>query len=137
MPEGSAATMDRFGADDAFQGDVCDIDSINPRAVATARESMIQDDQAAELAEIFGVLGDPTRIKMISALMGSELCVCDLAALLGMSQSATSHQLRILRNLNLVRTRKEGRIVFYALDDEHIRDLFQRGLEHIRHNSQG
>ncbi|HZK67845.1 MAG TPA: metalloregulator ArsR/SmtB family transcription factor [Chloroflexota bacterium] len=130
MPGVTAVSLDRFGADDAFQGDVCDIDSINPRAVATARESMIRDDQAAGLAEIFGVLGDPTRIKMISALMGSELCVCDLAALLGISQSAVSHQLRLLRAMRLVKFRREGRIVYYSLGDSHIGNLFLQGLEH-------
>ena len=101
------------------------------------QQKLVDDVTAAGLAETFQALADPSRVRLISALLEGELCVYDLAALLGMSQSATSHQLRILRNLNLVRTRKEGRIVYYALDDEHIRDLFQRGLDHIRHNPQG
>jgi ArsR family transcriptional regulator len=72
-------------------------------------------------------------VRIISALIDGELYVGDLAALLGMTQSAVSHQLRLLRNLHLVKTRKEGRTVYYSLDDEHIRDLFQRGLEHYSH----
>ncbi len=86
------------------------------------------------LAETFQALADPSRVRLISALMPGELCVNDLAERVGMSQSAVSHQLRILRNWHLVRTRKVGRTVYYALDDSHIRDLFLRGLEHYRHN---
>jgi len=85
------------------------------------------------LAQIFAALADPTRVRIISALNGRELCVCDLAAVLGMTQSAVSHQLRLMRALGLVKNRKEGRVVYYTLDDEHVRDLFKRGLEHITH----
>ena len=90
----------------------------------------------ASYLEIFNALSDPTRVRIISALNARELCVCDLAALLGMTQSAISHQLRLLRTLRLVRNRKDGRIVYYSLDDEHIRDLFQRGVDHITHDLQ-
>jgi ArsR family transcriptional regulator, lead/cadmium/zinc/bismuth-responsive transcriptional repressor len=101
-----------------------------------ARENqsgLVDEDTAAGLAETFQALADPSRVRLISALMNGEMCVFDLATLLGMSQSAVSHQLRLLRNLHLVKYRKSGRIVFYSLDDEHIRDLFQRGLEHYKH----
>jgi len=101
-----------------------------------ARENqahLVDEATAAGLAETFQALADPSRVRLISALMNGAMCVLDLAALLGMSQSAVSHQLRLLRNLHLVKTRKSGRIVFYSLDDEHIRDLFQRGLEHYSH----
>jgi ArsR family transcriptional regulator len=94
---------------------------------------LVDEATAAGLAETFQALADPSRVRLISALLNGEMCVYDLAAMLGMSQSAVSHQLRILRNLHLVKTRKAGRIVFYSLDDEHIRDLFQRGLEHYKH----
>jgi ArsR family transcriptional regulator len=97
------------------------------------QQSLVDDDTAAGLAETFQALADPSRVRLISALLEGELCVFDLAALLGMSQSAVSHQLRLLRNLHLVKNRKAGRTVFYSLDDEHIRDLFQRGLEHYHH----
>ena len=98
-----------------------------------ARQALIDVDRAGRLAQIFAALADPTRLRIISALEAGELCVCDLAAVLDMTQSAVSHQLRLLRALGLVRNRKDGRVVYYALDDEHIRDLFQRGLEHITH----
>lgn len=101
-----------------------------------ARENqsgLVDEATATGLAETFQALSDPSRVRLISALMNGEVCVYDLAALLGMSQSAVSHQLRLLRNLHLVKNRKSGRIVFYSLDDEHIRDLFQRGLEHYNH----
>jgi ArsR family transcriptional regulator len=101
--------------------------------VRQAQERLIDSQAATRLAEVFKALADPTRVRIISALAHTELCVYDLAAALGMSQSAVSHQLRSLREMRLVRYRKAGRHVYYALDDEHIRDLFQRGLEHVEH----
>jgi DNA-binding transcriptional ArsR family regulator len=89
-------------------------------------------DDASELAETFRTLGDPTRVRMLDALSQRELCVCDLAARIGLSESAVSHQLRLLRNLRLVRPRREGRMVFYSLDDRHIITLFQQGLRHVQ-----
>jgi ArsR family transcriptional regulator len=83
------------------------------------------------LAASFKVLGDPTRTKIISALLQEELCVCDLAALIGISQSAISHQLRVLRNTNLVKYRKDGRIAYYSLDDDHISSILTAGLKHV------
>jgi ArsR family transcriptional regulator, lead/cadmium/zinc/bismuth-responsive transcriptional repressor len=111
----------------------CEITLIHEDRVREARACLIDEAAAAGLAETFQALADPTRVRLISALMDDELCVCDLAALLEMTQSAVSHQLRLLRNLHLVKNRKEGRTVYYSLDDEHIRDLFQRGLEHYIH----
>ncbi len=111
----------------------CEITIIHEERVRSAKTCLINDAAAAGLAETFQALADPTRVRLISALLNGELCVYDLAALLGMSQSAVSHQLRLLRNLHLVKNRKMGRTVFYSLDDEHIRDLFQRGLEHYKH----
>ncbi len=96
-------------------------------------ERVIDDATAAGLAETFQALSDPNRVRLISALQDGDLAVGDLADLLGMTQSAVSHQLRLLRNLHLVKYRKEGRTVYYSLDDDHIHDLFQRGLEHYRH----
>jgi DNA-binding transcriptional ArsR family regulator len=96
--------------------------------------NLVDEGTAAGLAETFQALSDPSRVRLISALLDGEMCVVDLATLLGMSQSAVSHQLRLLRNLRLVKNRKAGRIVFYSLDDEHIRDLFERGLEHFKHS---
>jgi ArsR family transcriptional regulator len=106
------------------------IDAVQARQAWT---DLIDERTAVQLASTFQALADPTRVRMVSALMPGELCVADLAGLLGMTQSAISHQLRILRALHIVRARREGRVVYYTLEDEHIRDLFNRGLEHIHH----
>lgn len=106
---------------------------IHPEEALAAQLGLADERTAHRLASTFSALSDPTRVRLISALMQHNLCVYDLAALLGMSQSAVSHQLRILRDLRLVRANKAGRIVYYALDDDHIRELFERGLEHVRH----
>ena len=113
--------------------DANSIEFLDTERVGAAQNSLVDEPTAAGLAETFQALADPTRVRLISALMEGELCVIDLAVLLGMTQSAISHQLRLLRNLHLVKYRKEGRVVYYALDDDHIRDLFQRGLEHYTH----
>ena len=93
----------------------------------------LDDPTAGRMAAIFKALADPTRVRIISALACGEVCVGDLAASLGMSMSAVSHQLRLLRGMRLVRRRRGGKHVFYSLADEHIYDLFQRGLEHAQH----
>lgn len=113
--------------------DQCEVSILHEDLIEKARVRVVDDSAAEGLAETFQALADPNRVRLISALMDGDLCVCDLAELLGMSQSAVSHQLRLLRNLHLVKYRKEGRTVYYSLDDDHIRDLFQRGLEHYRH----
>jgi len=84
------------------------------------------------LTEIFRVLGDPTRVRILDALASAELCVGDLAHRLSVSESAVSHQLRLLRNTRIVRTRREGRMIFYALDDRHVLALFKQGLRHVQ-----
>lgn len=111
--------------------DRCEENTIHEELVRAARPSLLDGLVANRLAATFQALADPTRLRIISALAEQELCVCDLAVLVNMSQSAISHQLRLLRNLRLVKNRKEGRIVFYTLDDEHIASLFRLGLEHI------
>lgn len=111
----------------------CEENIIHPEAVQAAQAGLADAPTAERLAQIFQALSDPSRVRLISALNAGELCVCDLAAVLGMTQSAVSHQLRSLRDQHLVRARKAGRVVYYALDDSHIRDLFERGLEHITH----
>jgi ArsR family transcriptional regulator len=94
---------------------------------------LIDETTATRMAETFKVLSDPTRVRIISALAGQELCVHELAAALDMTQSAISHQLALLREMRLVATEREGRHVIYRLDDDHITDLFYEGLEHIEH----
>ncbi|KPL83725.1 ArsR family transcriptional regulator [Thermanaerothrix daxensis] len=113
----------------------CEDNQIHESLVRQVQASLLDGLTATRLAEVFAALSDPSRVRLLAALAEAELCVHDLAAVLGMSQSAVSHQLRLLRALHLVRYRKEGRTVFYALDDEHIRDLLERGLEHIRHQT--
>lgn len=112
--------------------DRCDITHLHPARVADLRAALIGEDEVTGLAEIFRALGDPTRVRMLDALSHGELCVCDLAALVRMSESAVSHQLRLLRNLRLVKPRRDGRMVFYALDDRHIVSLFRQGLRHVQ-----
>ncbi|MGD9099144.1 MAG: metalloregulator ArsR/SmtB family transcription factor [Anaerolineae bacterium] len=106
---------------------------INKDKVRQAQAHLIDGLTATQVAQLFKALSDPTRVRIISALAHTELCVYDLAATLGMSQSAVSHQLRWLRELHLVRYRKTGRHVYYQLDDEHVFELFRCGLEHVAH----
>lgn len=95
------------------------------------RTRLLAGSSVGALAETFKILGDATRVRILDALSCSELCVCDIARLLGLSDSAVSHQLRLLRGMRLVRPRRAGRQVFYALDDEHIVRLFREGLRHV------
>lgn len=110
----------------------CDCDVIHGENVESAKKLMPSEDELFDLSEFFKVLGDSTRVRIVSALDASPLCVCDLAALLNMTKSAISHQLRSLRDANLVMAKREGKNVFYSLADEHICDIFETGLAHIR-----
>ena len=112
----------------------CEENFIHEDKVREAEKKLVDGLVATKLARTYQALADPTRVRIISALLATELCVCDIAALLGSTQSAISHQLRQMRDLRLVRTRKEGRIVYYTLDDEHIRELFNLGFEHLAHD---
>ena len=96
-----------------------------------AEEDILEEEKASSLAELFRAMGDTNRMRIISLLLNHELCVHDIAVLLGMSQSAVSHQMRSLRQMRLVKSRKEGRHVYYTLDDDHVRQVFQIGLEHV------
>lgn len=112
--------------------DRCDCNVIHEDIVNKVKESMPEEENLYDLAELFKVFGDTTRIKILCALFASEMCVCDIAALLNMTQSAISHQLRVLKQARLVKFRKEGKIVYYSLDDEHIKQIFDQGLMHIK-----
>jgi DNA-binding transcriptional ArsR family regulator len=109
----------------------CETFHAHPDVVARLREALIGGGDVATLADTFRILGDITRVRILDALSHAELCVCDLATLLDLSESAVSHQLRLLRGMRLVRPRRDGRMVFYALDDQHITRLFQEGLGHV------
>ena len=100
--------------------------------LADKREDSVDaSDTVHALAETFRVLGDPTRVRMLDALSGGELCVCDIASLVGISESAVSHQLRLLRGMRLVRPRRAGRLVYYAVDDQHILELLKQASTHV------
>jgi ArsR family transcriptional regulator len=106
---------------------------VDADAVRRVRAHALEPAMIVELAEIFKAMADPTRVRIIHALSHAELCVGDLAAVLGMKEPAVSHQLRLLRSLRVVRSRREGKLVFYALDDDHVARLFQLSLEHVGH----
>jgi len=109
----------------------CDCDVIHEDIVNQVKTKMPQEEDLYDLAELFKVFGDSTRIKILWALDEAEMCVCDIAVLLNMTQSAISHQLRVLKQAKLVKCRKEGKIVYYSLDDEHVRQIFDQGMIHI------
>lgn len=115
----------------------CSYIHLDPADVSALKQSLIADGSVASLAETFRVLGDATRVRILDAISRSELCVCDIARLLGLSESAVSHQLRLLRNMRLVRPRRSGRMMFYTLDDQHIVRLFEQGLEHVQESARG
>lgn len=109
----------------------CDFIQIHDDVVKSVQEKLPDEDKLYDLAEIFKVFGDSTRIKILYVLFEAEMCVCDIAQLLGMTQSAISHQLRILKQSKLVKNRREGKSVFYSLADGHVRTIMDQGMEHI------
>ena len=111
--------------------ELCDCQLVHEEAVEGVKGRMPEEELLYDLAELYKVFGDSTRIKILWALNESELCVCDLAALLNMTQSAISHQLRLLKQAKLVRNRREGKNMFYALDDDHVKGIIDMGLAHI------
>ena len=115
----------------------CSIPCADPERVATSRAHQISERTYGELAEIFRALGDPTRAKIVYGLLHQDLCTCDLAELTGISDSAVSQHIRILRGLRLVRSRRSGKQVFHSLDDAHIAILLQVGLSHVQDGDAG
>ena len=117
----------------AVQVDKCDCDVIHEEVVAHVRGMMPPMDDFFRLAGLYKAFSDPTRVKILWALHCHEMCVCDLAALLNMTKSAISHQLKTLRMSNLVKFQKQGKVVYYSLADDHVKSIFEKGFEHIRH----
>lgn len=111
--------------------DRCDSNTIHKDVVNDVREHMPDEDILIDLAEVFKVFGDSTRVKILCALLRAEMCVCDISALLGMTKSSISHQLRILRQSKLVKNRKDGRVVYYSLSDDHVKSIFDQALAHV------
>lgn len=116
-----------------FDPAVCERLCEPSRHICLAKADLVVDEDAQSIAETFKILGDATRVKILHALSRRELCVCDISAVVSMGQSAVSHQLRLLRGARLVKHRKEGKMVWYSLDDEHIFQLLAQGIEHARH----
>jgi ArsR family transcriptional regulator len=112
---------------------ICEDYVVHLDAVRSARQALPLVDDLSRLSALFATLGDPTRLRIISALATHELCVCDLAAAIGLTESAVSHQLRQLRTLGLVRHRRKGRLMLYALDDEHVTGIYRQAIEHVAH----
>ncbi|PIP18791.1 MAG: transcriptional regulator [Candidatus Omnitrophica bacterium CG23_combo_of_CG06-09_8_20_14_all_41_10] len=113
------------------QRDVCELFCYNKAKVNALKKSLPSANKLTRLAEIFKVLGDTTRVKILLSLSKGELCVCDISHVLGLSISAVSHQLRLLRSLGLVKYRSEGKMAFYTLDNEHVMRLIDEGMRHI------
>jgi len=110
---------------------ICNCAHLDAETIEKVRREMPAEERLYDLAELFKVFGDSTRIRILYALTAAEMCVCDIATLLGMTQSAISHQLRILKNARLVKYRKHGKVVFYTLDDDHVAHIFAQGLQHV------
>ena len=111
--------------------DICEVNEIHGELLEKVRAGLPDEGSLADLAELFKVFGDSTRIKIVFVLSEADVCVCDLAEALHMTPSAISHQLRILKSSRLVKSRREGKSVFYSLDDDHVRTVISQGMEHI------
>jgi ArsR family transcriptional regulator len=111
----------------------CDCGGLGEDTVSVVRKGMSPPEALDDTAELFKALADPTRLRIVNALLLAEICVCDVAELLEMSQPAVSHHLKILRQARLVRTRRDGRTIYYRLDDEHVSNVFYQGLLHASH----
>ena len=114
-----------------IEDDLCEITCVDKKTVDKVIRKIGDDEFLYDLADLFKAFSDPTRVKILRALSISELCVCDIAAIVNISQSAVSHQLRLLRMSRLVRYRKVGKMAYYSLDDDHVRKLIDQGLEHV------
>ena len=109
----------------------CEVKEIHMDLLKTIRENMPEDEKLFDLSELFKIFGDSTRMKILFVLFESQACTCDLAEVLGMTSSAVSHQLKTLQRAKLVKSRREGRTVYYSLADEHVRTIIRQGMEHI------
>lgn len=111
--------------------EICEYMHAHEDTVKTVKALMPPDEELYDLAELYKIFGDSTRIKILYVLLESEMCVCDISTLIGVSQSAISHQLRQLRRANLIKPRRDGKTVFYSLADEHVKTIINNGMEHI------
>ena len=111
--------------------EVCECSTIHEDVVKAVRNKMPDEEVTMDLADTFKVFSDYTRVKILCALLNHEMCVCDISALLGMTKSAVSHQLRTLKQSNLVKNRREGKVVYYSIADEHVETIISNGMEHV------
>lgn len=118
--------------EDRYNVDCCDFIHAHEDVVERVRQELPGEDTLYDLTELFRIFGDSTRVRILYVLFEAEMCVCDIAQLLGMTQSAISHQLRALKNVRLVKSRREGKTVFYSLADDHVKTIINQGLEHVR-----
>ena len=118
--------------EDRYNVECCDFIPAPEEIVERVQQKLPDEDTLYDLSELFRIFGDSTRIRILYVLFEAEMCVCDIAALLGMTQSAISHQLRALKNARLVKSRREGKTVFYALADDHVKTIIDQGIEHVK-----
>ena len=118
--------------EDLYNVECCDFIHAHEDIAEKVRPQLPGEDTLYDLTELFRIFGDSTRVRILYVLFEAEMCVCDIAALLGLTQSAVSHQLRALKNVRLVKSRREGKTVFYSLADDHVKTIINQGLEHVR-----
>lgn len=116
-----------------LESDLCEEVCEHPQLICSAQHALLSNEHAQQVAELFKMLGDATRVKILQTLLAREMCVCDIAATIGMAHSAVSHQLRLLRGTRLVKFRREGKNALYSLNDDHVESLLRQGMEHVFH----
>lgn len=117
---------------DKLNDEKCEVTLIHENNVKKAINELPDDELIADLSDMFKIFGDQTRVKILMALESGELCVCDIAAVMDMSQSAISHQLRVLKQSNIVKTRREGKVVYYSISDDHVKEIFDIAMVHVQ-----
>lgn len=117
---------------DKINDEKCEVTLIHEDNVKKAINKLPNDELIADLSDMFKIFGDQTRVKILMALESGELCVCDIAAVMDMSQSAISHQLRVLKQSNIVKTRRQGKVVYYSISDDHVKEIFDIAIVHVQ-----
>lgn len=117
---------------DKFNDEKCEVTLIHEDNVKKAINELPDDELIADMSDMFKIFGDQTRVKILMALESGELCVCDIAAVMNMSQSAISHQLRVLKQSNIVKTRRQGKVVYYSISDDHVKEIFDIAMVHVQ-----
>ena len=117
---------------DKINDEKCEVTLIHEDNVKKAINELPDDELIADLSDMFKIFGDQTRVKILMALESGELCVCDIAAVMNMSQSAISHQLRVLKQSNILKTRREGKVVYYSISDDHVKEIFNMAMVHVQ-----